>query len=167
MKKTFVCVLLVIVISMFASVFTAYADEPVTVGFAAASSGWPWYATFIQHVEDRCKANGWESVILSADGDVATQLNQVLDLIEKKVDYIILGPLDALASVPALEKAHEAGIPVIIIGNDIDEQYWDLVAPSSSSATILMNSTGIWSPLSASSMTAISAAALPKSWLTS
>ena len=128
MKKTLVCVLLVLVISMFASVFTAYADEPVTVGFAAASSGWPWYATFIQHVEDRCKANGWESVILSADGDVATQLNQGLDLIEKKVDYIILGPLDALASVPALEKAHEAGIPVIIIGNDIDEQYWDLVA---------------------------------------
>ena len=83
MKKTLVCVLLVIVISMFASVFSAYADEPVTVGFAAASSGWPWYATFIQHVEDRCKANGWESVILSADGDVATQLNQVLDLIEK------------------------------------------------------------------------------------
>ena len=128
MKKTLVCVLLVIVISMFASVFSAYAEGPVTVGFAAASSGWPWYATFIQHVEDRCKANGWESVILSADGDVATQLNQVLDLIEKKVDYIILGPLDALASVPALEKAHEAGIPVIIIGNDIDEQYWDLVA---------------------------------------
>ncbi len=128
MKKTLVCVLLVIVISLFASVFSAYADDTVTVGFAAASSGWPWYATFIQHVEDRCKANGWESVILSADGDVATQLNQVLDLIEKKVDYIILGPLDALASVPALEKAHEAGIPVIIIGNDIDEQYWDLVA---------------------------------------
>ena len=128
MKKTFVLVLLAVVISMFASVFPASADEPVTVGFAAASSGWPWYATFIQHVEDRCKANGWNSVILSADGDVATQLNQVLDLIEKKVDYIILGPLDALASVPALEKAHEAGIPVIIIGNDIDEQYWDLVA---------------------------------------
>ena len=42
MKKTLVCVLLVIVISMFASVFTAYADEPITVGFAAASSGWPW-----------------------------------------------------------------------------------------------------------------------------
>ena len=128
MKKTLVCVLLVVLISLFASVFNAYADEPITVGFAAASSGWPWYATFIQHVEDRCEANGWKSVILSADGDVATQLNQVLDLIEKKVDYIILGPLDALASVPALEKAHDAGIPVIIIGNDIDEQYWDLVA---------------------------------------
>ena len=128
MKKAFVYVLLIVAISMFATVFTAFADDTVTVGFAAASSGWPWYATFIQHVEDRCAANGWESVILSADGDVATQLNQVLDLIEKKVDYIILGPLDALASVPALEKAHDAGIPVIIIGNDIDEQYWDLVA---------------------------------------
>ena len=128
MKKAFVCVLLIVAISLFASVFTAFADDTVTVGFAAASSGWPWYATFIQHVEDRCAANGWESVILSADGDVATQLNQVLDLIEKKVDYIILGPLDALAAVPALEKAHDAGIPVIIIGNDIDEQYWDLVA---------------------------------------
>lgn len=129
MKKMFVCVLLVIVISMFASVFSvSAADEPVTVGFAAASSGWPWYATFIRHVEDRCDKNGWKPVVLSADGDVATQLNQVLDLIEKKVDYIILGPLDTEASIPAIKKAHEAGIPVIIIGNDIDKEYWDYVA---------------------------------------
>jgi ribose transport system substrate-binding protein len=116
MKKSFVYILLIIVISMFASVFSvSAADKPVTVGFAAASSGWPWYATFIQHVEDRCAKNGWESIILSADADVATQLNQVLDLIEKKVDYIIIGPLDAKASIPAIKKAHEANIPVIVI----------------------------------------------------
>lgn len=129
MKKMFICVLLVIVISLFAGIYAVSAiDKPVTVGFAAASSGWPWYATFIKHVEDRCIENGWKSVILSADGDVATQLNQVLDLIEKKVDYIILGPLDAQASIPAIKKAYEAGISVIIIGNDIDKEYWDYVA---------------------------------------
>ena len=129
MKKSFVYILLIVVISMFASVFSvSAADEPVTVGFAAASSGWPWYATFIQHVEDRCAKNGWESIILSADADVATQLNQVLDLIEKKVDYIIIGPLDAKASIPAIKKAHEANIPVIVIGNDLDKEYWDYVA---------------------------------------
>lgn len=129
MKKSFVSFLLVIVFSLFANAFmVTAADAPITVGFAAASSGWPWYATFIQHVEDRCLENGWDSIILSADGDVATQLNQVLDLIEKKVDYIIIGPLDSQASIPAIRKAHEASIPVIIIGNDIDEEYWEYIA---------------------------------------
>lgn len=101
-------------------------EEPtgakLTIGFAAASSGWPWYATFIKTMEERAAANGWETITLSANGDVAAQLNQIQDLISKKVDYLIVGPLDPSAATPGLKAAKDAGIPVIIIGNDVDEE---------------------------------------------
>jgi ABC-type sugar transport system substrate-binding protein len=128
MKKKICFVILSLVFVLAGAFHVSAADDQVTVGFAAASTGWPWYATFIDMVEEISAENGWETIVLGADGDVTTQLNQLLDLIEKKVDYIILGPLDPQAAVPGIKKAYEAGIPVVIIGNDIAEENWDYVA---------------------------------------
>ena len=96
--------------------------EKISVGFAAASAGWPWYATFIETMENRAEQAGWELTVLGADGDVAAQVNQIQDLIAADVDYLIIGPLDGKAVVPGVKEAHEAGIKVIIIGNVIDPE---------------------------------------------
>lgn len=128
MKKINGILILTVLVSVLFGVTVVNAADQVTVGFAAASTGWPWYATFINTMEERAEANGWNTITLSADGDVATQLDQILDLIQKKVDYLIVGPLDPQASVSGIKKAHEAGIPVIIIGNDIAEDGLDFVA---------------------------------------
>jgi len=101
------------------------AEKKLTIGFAAANSGWPWYATFIKTMEERAKTNNWDTITLSANGDVTAQLNQIEDLISKKVDYLIVGPLDPKAATPGLKAAKEANIPVIIIGNDIDQEGMD------------------------------------------
>lgn len=95
------------------------AQSDVTVGFSAASSGWPWFASFIKTLEERSATKGWQAVVLSANGDVPTQLNQIYDLVAQKVDYLIVGPADGSAVVPGLKAAHEAGIPVIVIGNPV------------------------------------------------
>lgn len=101
---------------------TQPSEKKITIGFAAANSGWPWYATFIKTMEERAKKNNWDTITLSANGDVATQLNQIEDLITKKVDYLIVGPLDPKAATPGLKDAKAANIPVVIIGNDIDPE---------------------------------------------
>ncbi|HDQ72204.1 MAG TPA: sugar ABC transporter substrate-binding protein [Chloroflexi bacterium] len=122
-KKRFVCVLLLLAILLAACGRGATpADDQVTVGFAAASAGWPWYATFIETLENRAKQAGWELTVLGADGDVAAQVNQIQDLIAADVDYLVIGPVDGTAIVPAVKDAHRAGIPVIIIGNTVDEE---------------------------------------------
>ncbi len=97
-------------------------EEKVSVGLAAASAGWPWYATFIETLENRAEQAGWELTVLGADGDVAAQVNQIQDLIAADVDYLVVGPLDGKAVVPGVKEAHEAGIKVIIIGNVIDPE---------------------------------------------
>ncbi len=103
------------------------AAEQVSVGFAAASAGWPWYATFIETLEARAEEAGWELTVLGADGDVTAQVNQIQDLIAADVDYLVIGPIDGTAIVSAVKAAHEAGIKVVIIGNTIDPDGDDYV----------------------------------------
>lgn len=105
----------------------AQGDDQVTVGLQAASAGWPWYATFIETMENRAEEAGWELTVLGSDGDVATQTDQIQDLIASEVDYLVIGPVDPKAVIPGIKEADGAGIPVIIIGNLADPEGDDFV----------------------------------------
>lgn len=68
--------------------------------------------------------NAGHTFTLVTAGDetaVATQVTQIEDLIAKKVDAIIVNPMDANAVVPALQKAKEAGIAVVLVDSTIAE----------------------------------------------
>jgi len=88
------------------------ADSDVTIGFAAASTGWPWYVSFIKSFNDGAAKHSWKTVVLSANGDVPTQLNQIRDLVAKKVNYLVVGPIDGSAVIPGLKAAKEGRRPV-------------------------------------------------------
>lgn len=57
---------------------------------------------------------------------VSTQVTQIEDLIAKGVDGLIVNPMDANAVIPALQKAKEAGIPVVLVDSTIAEGNEDL-----------------------------------------
>jgi ribose transport system substrate-binding protein len=105
----------------------AMAEGDVTIGFAAASTGWPWYVSFIKRFNEKAAANAWKTTVLSANADVPTQLNQIHDLVAKKVNYLVVGPIDGAAVIPGIKAAHEAGIPVIVIGNPVTKEGEDYV----------------------------------------
>jgi ribose transport system substrate-binding protein len=69
-----------------------------------------------------------ETVVLDAGGDVARQIAQMEDLIQQEVDAIIIWPTNGEAVIPAVRKAHQAGIPVIVTNSNIAEQGFDFVA---------------------------------------
>jgi len=62
-----------------------------------------------------------EAVVLDAGGDVARQIAQIQDLIQQKVDAIVIWPTNGQAVVPAVRKAHSADIPVVITNSNIAE----------------------------------------------
>lgn len=68
-----------------------------------------------------------ETVVLDAGGDVARQIAQVEDLIQQEVDAIIIWPTNGEAVIPAVRKAHQAGIPVIVTNSNIAEAGFDFV----------------------------------------
>ena len=59
-------------------------------------------------------------VTVDADSDQATMNNYVNDLINEKVDAIILAPMDCTAVTEALEACQTAGIPVINVDTAVD-----------------------------------------------
>lgn len=81
-----------------------------------------------ESIEKAVKAAGHKFTLVMAGEQtaVATQVNQVEDLIAKKVSAIILNPMDSRAVIPVLRKAKEAGIPVILVDSTIEAGNEDL-----------------------------------------
>jgi ribose transport system substrate-binding protein len=80
---------------------------------------------------DRAKALGAEAEIYQAGGQTA--VNQMVsiieDLIQKKVDIILISPLDRKAVGPAFEEAKKAGIITVLMDQGADGQdYATLIA---------------------------------------
>lgn len=68
----------------------------------------------------------YELVLAGGQTEVSAQVNNVEDMISKGVDAIIVAPMDRTALIPALEKAKDAGIPVILIDAGIEDGHDDL-----------------------------------------
>ncbi|WP_417209579.1 sugar ABC transporter substrate-binding protein [Antarctobacter sp.] len=69
-----------------------------------------------------------EVVVLDGGGDVARQIAQMEDLIQQEVDAIIIWPTNGEAVIPAVRKAHKAGIPVVVTNSNIADAGFDFVA---------------------------------------
>lgn len=67
------------------------------------------------------------AVVLDAGGDVARQIAQVDDLIQQNVDAIIIWPTNGEAVIPAVRRAHRAGIPVVVTNSNIAENGFDFI----------------------------------------
>jgi ribose transport system substrate-binding protein len=109
---------------------TAAAAETMTIGITQNNVGVDSYqTTYEKAFIEAAEANeNVEAVVLDAGGDVARQIAQVEDLIQQEVDAIIIWPTNGEAVIPAVRKAHSAGIPVIVTNSNIAEPGFDFVA---------------------------------------
>lgn len=73
-------------------------------------------------VSDEAKKQGVDLVFLQAGGfgGLQKQIADVETLIERKVDVIIIDPIDVAALTPVLDKAKAAGIPVVGVGDQVN-----------------------------------------------
>ena len=86
-----------------------------TIGVSLASDTFVFYTQLRKGMEDRAKELGWNLRFVSANEDVAAQVNGVLDLVSQKVDGILISPIDARATRSAYAAAKNAGIPIISV----------------------------------------------------
>ena len=104
--------------------------ETMTIGITQNNVGVDSYQTtyekaFIAAAEANADV---EVVVLDAGGDVARQIAQMEDLIQQEVDAIIIWPTNGEAVIPAVRKAHQAGIPVVVTNSNIAEAGFPFVA---------------------------------------
>jgi len=97
--------------------------DKYVIGVAYEGPTNDWAASLMYHLLysfDTKYADQVEEVYYeSADGDATKQLGQVENLLVKGIDALMLQPLSESAMVPIVERAHEAGIPVIIFGSSV------------------------------------------------
>jgi ribose transport system substrate-binding protein len=106
------------------------AAETIRVGITQNNVGVDSYqTTYEQAFIAAANANpDVEAIVLDAGGDVARQIAQIQDLIQQRVDVIIIWPTNGKAVVPAVRQAHQEGIPVVITNSNIAEEGQQFIA---------------------------------------
>lgn len=94
---------------------TLPAAEPVKVGLAVANLQADFFNQIKQSVERNGKEMGVTVITVDAKGDGATQVSQIQDLINQKVQALIYIPAGAAAAATPVKQAKSAGIPVIAV----------------------------------------------------
>lgn len=96
---------------------TQYKKEgPYVIGFSNCSTSNAWASLFTETAKWEAEKHPEieELIVTDANDDPSKQLSDVEDLLAKGVDVIIVRPCTADAAVPAMERAAEQGIPVLI-----------------------------------------------------
>lgn len=91
---------------------------PWRIGVSFGGVGNTWIVQMIQEMKYAAAQNKniGEFIFVEANWQAAKQVADVEDLLTKKVDAIIIGPISAAIGAPLAEKAAKTGIPVVVFG---------------------------------------------------
>ena len=81
----------------------------------------PFFDAIGNGAEDKIEEMGQNITLIkegAQNGDVSNQIQIMEDLINQKVDGIAIGPCDSEALTPYIDKAVDAGIPVLCFDTD-------------------------------------------------
>ena len=98
----------------------AEATEHV-LGFSCSDLSNPFYTVLREAVQSSLEEEGIRLIVRDAEADVDTQIQQIDELIEQKVECVFLCPADWEKITPALEALNEAGIPVVNLDTEVKE----------------------------------------------
>ncbi|MCT4395562.1 D-ribose ABC transporter substrate-binding protein [Periweissella beninensis] len=90
------------------------------VGVSLSTLNNPFFISIKNGVNNVAQKNKTNVQISDAQNDTAKQNNDVEDMIQKKVDVLIINPVDSSAITPEVKAANDAGIPVITIDRSSD-----------------------------------------------
>ncbi|HEY8589185.1 MAG TPA: sugar ABC transporter substrate-binding protein [Naasia sp.] len=74
-----------------------------------------FYAAAEEGMQDEAEEQGYELVILNAQGNSSTQVNQVQNLVSQGVGALVFIQLDSASGGASVSQANSAGIPVIAV----------------------------------------------------
>ncbi|GEA14968.1 D-ribose ABC transporter substrate-binding protein [Moorella sp. E308F] len=94
---------------------SASTDKEITLGFSFGQSVHPFFIAMEKGARDAAEKAGVKLLVTSANYKIENQISNVEDLIQQKVDAILLNPIDSKAIAPAVNAANNAKIPVITV----------------------------------------------------
>lgn len=95
------------------------ADKTIGMAFPSATHG--WMGAIIKNAEDEARAQGVKYVMTTAS-DPNKQTNDIEDLIAKKVDAVVVLPIETDAMTQVAAKLKAANIPLILVDRELKTQ---------------------------------------------
>ncbi len=83
-----------------------------TIGVSLLTRGHIFYRDLEEGLKKEADKYGYNLIITSADWDLGKQISQIEDFISRKVDAIIVSPVDSRGIGSGITEANKAGIPV-------------------------------------------------------
>ena len=90
-------------------------DDSIVIGLSVSTLNNPFFVTLTDGAEEKAKELGATLSVVDAQDNASKQASDVEDLIQQKVDLIIINPVDSSAVATAVEAVNAAGIPVITV----------------------------------------------------
>jgi ribose transport system substrate-binding protein len=105
---------LLVVAVLLALVAGTAVGQKLVIGFSVSTQVNPFYVAMADGVKEEAARQGFEAVVLNAGDKLDKQIADVEDLIQKRIDVLLINAThDGAAAV--IEKAAKAGIPVITL----------------------------------------------------
>ena len=95
-------------------------EEPLKVAYSVQTLDNEYFVTIANGVEEYAKSLGMSVEITNGDQDVATQISQIENFIQKEMDIILISPVSDTGLEDAVKKAVDAGITVIAANQDFE-----------------------------------------------
>ncbi|MBI5021463.1 MAG: substrate-binding domain-containing protein [Ignavibacteriales bacterium] len=125
MKKN-ICIILVLSLLIFSCGKKDDVKSTKTIGVTLLTRAHVFYKDLEEGLKNEAAKNGYELIVTAGDFDLGKQSNQIEDFITRKVDAIIVCPVDSRGVGPAIRKANDAKIPVFTA--DIASQEGEIVS---------------------------------------
>lgn len=121
MKKTFLLLVIAVFISGLAFAGGQKEDSEdvdqssgqLQIGLVQIDLSHPFHLGEVEGAKEAARRHGFELLVTSGEGDVNKQIQAFENLINQGVDAIAVNFIDIDAFGPALERASQAGIPVV------------------------------------------------------
>lgn len=91
------------------------ANKKLTIGFVTINQEAYFFTESIRGAQEQAKKMGAKLVVEDPNNDPVKQNNDIEDLVNQKVDAIIVDSIDTKGVIPAMKEAAKAHIPVISI----------------------------------------------------
>jgi ribose transport system substrate-binding protein len=98
-----------------ASSAIAAGPAPLKIGMSFQELNNPYFITMKKALEDAAATLGATVIVTDARHDVAKQTSDVEDMIQKKIDILLLNPTDSVGIQSAVKSAHAAGVITVAV----------------------------------------------------
>lgn len=100
----------------------AAAPKTITIGLSFPSLSFAWFAFLEKAVKEKAAGLGNVKVLsVESENKVAKQVADIEDMIVKKVDGVLLVPIETKAVIPGVRALNKAKIPVVTVDRRLEE----------------------------------------------